>query len=355
MTAVGNIVWGPASFGDEFDSSITFSSWAYALDDSNDAIAGIFNLPKDGTITKIGFYVNAVTGSPPTYKVGLTTIGTDGVPAQSAYGGSSIDDYTPSTTGWKWVTLGTPATANAGEFACVHIFPGASAPNGSNCIAINNTELFYYVTPWYRQYSTSWNYGGGAIPMAIQYDDGTIVGFPVINTAAENVSSATTPDEVGCIFTLPIDMTVTGFKFWSSGLLGTGTFEFNLYDSGNNALGTVTLNTATIIGAGYYLAELFFGTPVDLVAGETYRLTMKGTSANAGYLDGWQFNSATDRQTITYPESGRWYKTERTDSGAWTDSDDSVMHMGLIVTDIVGGTSGSGAGPGGEAYLGFIG
>lgn len=357
MTAV-NLLWGPVSFGSEAYTDVVFADYYYELDDLNDAIAGVFVLPKSGTITKIGFYVAEVVGSPPNYKVGLTTIssGSSAAPEQTAYGGSSIDDYTPSTTGWKWITLNTPATAIAGELACVHVFPGTSIPNTSNYISISNLEIFYYVTPWYRRFTTGWLWGGGAIPMAIQYDDGTIAGLATTDTAVEEISSETSPDEVGDVFTLPVDLKVIGAAFWTSYQRSLEAIELNLYDEDDNVLGSCSIANCNTIGGGWFVVTLYFNEgEIQLYSDAVYRITIKATSAVAGVYDGWKFNSATDRQSITYPESSRWYKTERTDGGAWTDDDTSIMHMGLMVSDISGGTSGSGSSPGAVSYFGFIG
>ena len=61
------------------------------------------------------------------------TLDSSGNPTTTAYGGSaSHDAYTLRQTGWKWVTLSTGATANAGDFAAVHIYPGAQAPTDGN-------------------------------------------------------------------------------------------------------------------------------------------------------------------------------------------------------------------------------
>lgn len=357
MTSVGNIVWGPSSYGQEIStgSDSLLVDYIYPLDDADDALAGVFQIPKDGTVTKVGFLVGNVTGSPPNYKVGFTTISSTGAPQQTAYGGSSIEDYTPSTTGWKWITLGTSATVSAGDTACVHVFPGTSAPNGTNYMGLSYYELFWYCLPWSRRYSTSWLWGSGPIAMAYQYSDGDIYGFPAKELAWEYFSSSTTPDEVGNVFSVPIDMTVIGGCFWITSSSSTGSFELNLYDSDNTILGQAIISEVDKLGQDYMQMILYFEEPVELTADTIYRLTVMATNTITIYMEGIEFNSSTDRQTKTYPESERWYKTERTDEGSWTDTEAAIMWMGLIVSDISGGTSGSTGGVGATGYYGFIG
>lgn len=114
MTAVENLIFGPAiALNGIYAGDLS----AATLNDTNNAEALIIQVPKDGSITKIGLNVFNITGNPPAYNFALTTVDSGtGYPTQTAYGGSSIESEDFTTTGWKWVDLTTPATATKGNF-----------------------------------------------------------------------------------------------------------------------------------------------------------------------------------------------------------------------------------------------
>src|SRR3990170_5390465 len=101
MTAV-NLIFGPAAYSSEPLITASGDLTGFSLNDSNDAVGLIIQLQKSGTITKVGFLITAKVGTPPAYKIGLTTVDSNAAPTQTAYGGSSIENYTPTATGWVW-------------------------------------------------------------------------------------------------------------------------------------------------------------------------------------------------------------------------------------------------------------
>lgn len=332
------MLWGPASVG-----SVSVGTGALtgnALNDADNTVAWSFCIPKDGTITDIGFYINSTGGTPPAYNTGIVTLDTAGRPTTTPYGGSSITSYTPTATGWKWVTLNTSATANAGDFAAVYIYPSASTPNGTNNITVVNSSVCDNGGVQLN-YTTAYTTGATASTYAIKYSDGSIHGIALsTNTVTVQVRSNTTPDEVGCVFQVPAQMVCYGAKFHAVGASwgSAATLEVVLYDASNNVLATTTVSDKDFLDDSNTNNIFFDG--VTLSANTNYRLALKPTTGTSGdiYTPKWTFESTAALAAI--PCGDTWQYTSRVDAGSWTDDNVSVCPMGLWVSniDFSGGT-----------------
>ena len=347
MTAV-KMLWGPASLGGVYTT--TSSLLSNTLSDSDNAVAWMFCIPRDGTVTDVGFYISAKGGTPPAYNAGLVTLDSSGRPTTTAYGGSAVTEFTPTTTGWLWVTLSTAATANAGDFAAVHIYPTASTPTGTNNIAITRIQVADIGgTPMY--YASSWSTVTYASAYAIRYDDNSIHGLALAsNTVHVQVRSDTTPDEVGCLFQVPAAMTVYGAKFSAAGSSwgSAAAADIVLYNAADTVLATAAISDKDFVDDNETI-NVFFDS-VSLSANTNYRLIIKPTVSTNGnvYTPKWTFESAAALAVI--PEGTRWQYTSRTDAGAWSNDSSSIMPLGLWVSDITFTTT---SGGGGEyAYIG---
>jgi hypothetical protein len=344
VTAV-KMFWGPAAIG-TFTASSTIGTTA--LNDADNAVGWVFNIPRAGSITEIGFLITATGGTPPAYNVGLVTLDSNGRPTTSAYGGSAVTGYTPTSTGWKWVTLSTPATANAGDFAAVHVYPTGTAPSGVNFITVarNGVADMGGATV---QYTTSWTLSANPYtgPFAVKYSGGEIYGLALAsNVIGVDVTSVSTPDEVGIKFTLPAAMTVYGARIGMGGWGVTATADVVLYDGSNSVLATTTISDKDFADANY--ANVFFS-PVALSSATTYRLALKMTAASTTTVMKWTFESTAALAALPYGDACQY--TSRTDAGAWTDDNVSVCPMALWVSDISGTIVGSATG-GEYGYIG---
>lgn len=342
MTAV-KILWGPAAIGPLNAATSAYSG--QALSDADNAVAWAFNVPKDGSITEVGYLVTARTGTNPAYNVGIVTLGTAGEATTSAYGGSAITASTPTGTGWVWVTLSTPATANAGDWAAVHIYPSGTAPDASNNVAVEYIGIADGGIG--MRYTTGWAYEDAGNAMAVKYSGGEIYGYALsTNTGFLQTNTGTTPDETGCKFQLPATMACTGARvcYPRSGLAGA--FDVILYSAADAVLASASVTDKDFADNSDY-ANVFWDS-VSLSAATDYRLIVKPTSASNVYMVKWTFESATARAYL--PEGASWQWTERTDAGAWTDTATAITPIGLWVSDITFSTT---AGGGGEyAYIG---
>lgn len=331
-----NLRWGPGA-NRVFNNGIGAALSGQSLSDSDNSLAGLFCLPKAGSINKIGFYIISENGASPAYKVGLVTIDSSGNPTDTAYGGSAIETPTFTAAGWVWVTLATPATAVAGEFAGVRIWPHTSAPDGTNYIRVASTIMDQIGHLGVATYLTSWAKSAGGSLYAIQYDDGTIFGNALTSVSPySTINTGTTPDEIGGKFTVPVPMTVYGLTFSTNEVyIGSAcTFTVKLYDAADNVLSSTTISDKDFVNAtGRTHLSIYFA-PINLATNTTYRITVLPTTGTNGNipLGWWAFESAAAK--ATYNEGTYWEKTERTDAGAWTDTALALPAMALIVNDI---------------------
>lgn len=345
MTAV-KILWGPAAIGPANITSSALSSTN--LSDADNAAAWSFCVPADGTIEAIGFLVTAENGTSPAYNTGIVTVDTSGNPTTSAYGGSAITEAQWTSTGWKWVTLSTGATANAGDWAAVHIYPSGSTPDGSNYAAVAHGGVADGGIN--HTYLTSWTPAQYGAPMAIKYaTTGAIYGFALTSTTTYvAINSGTTPDEAGMLFQVPAAMTCTGARFGAD-TLGWGsaaTADVVLYSAADAVLASATISDKDLADPSDYVNVFWDG--VALSAATNYRLVVKPTTSTNGNVTvpKWSVESAAAR--AMWPEGASWQWTERTNAGAWTDTDTAIGYMGLWVSDITFAAAGGGE----YAYIG---
>src|SRR3990167_461988 len=325
-------------------STAALTASSLALNDADNSVAHVVCLIKDGTITKVGFLVTALNGSPPSYNVGLVTVDASGNPTTTPYGGSAITGWVPAATGWNWITLSTPATANAGDFCAIRIYPGLTPPDGSNNISVGESDLIdgsgstgNMVFPNSQRFTTSWLKRGGSDPIALSYNDGTIMGYSVDERDDYAFNTTSTPDEVGNLFTAPFTFTcngaILGLPNWSSG----ATCQVILYDSLDNVLKSVTIGDEDYLGTGDSFIRVYWDNQI-LTSGSQYRIVLKtttgaGVNFNICYFD---FDVAGDRACV--PDGTTFQGTSRSDAGAWTDTSLRLYFISPLISDIsVGG------------------
>jgi hypothetical protein len=334
MTAVKTL-WGPAAIGNVTAAAAALSGTA--LTDADNAVGWSFCVPADGSITDVGVYLTLENGTSPAYNCGLVTLDSSGRPTTTAYGGSAVTSAQWTSVGWKWVTLSTPATANAGDFAAVHVYPTGTAPDVSNNVSIIGPTGIVVSNGdgSALSYTTAWSATAGLPPMAIRYNTGAIHGLALAsNTIHVQVRSNTTPDEVGNLFQVPAAMTCTGARLFAygAGWGASATAEVILYNAAGTALATATISDRDFVDDSATLNV--YWDAVSLSALTDYRLIIKPGVAAGGdiYTPKWTFES--EAGVAAVPEGVRWQYTSRADAGAWTNDNVSVCPMGLWVSDI---------------------
>jgi len=308
----------------------------------------------------LGFMIGAKVGTPPEYKVQIVSIGNDGLPSTSDYGGSAQYNWTPTNTNpeFIWFTLTTPATATPGDLVAIKISPNGTVPNTSNNTRVSYGEVMvsdYWLLPRIHRFTTGWSTTGGWSHWGIKYNDERVYGIPASGIQSIRITSETTPDEIGLRFSLPFTVSCVGATFGSTYLETNAACTIILYDNNDNILRSIDFEDVDKLQDNYgamYGVDLYWNNPITLSGEGIYRLTYKMNSSGAGiYADVLAFQSSTVRTNNINDMWNGWYLTQRTDSGSWTDSMNKTLTMGIHIDGIEITTSGGGDGGGAYAYV----
>jgi len=251
------------------------------------------------------------------------------------YGGSAVEEFTPGATGWRWITLTTPATAVEGDEIAAYIGPTATAPNASNYITVSDGHIGQNgptaggPTDTVIEYSTMWGVRvAGSV--AIRYSDGFVVGLPITSfTIGPQIDVNTTPDEVGAKFSLPFNVTINGITAKNE-FPSAAVFTVILYDENDTILRTFSITSDYYISSHKQFSVLW--EPISLSANSVYRLAFLPTTSTDLKITAFQYSDSALKYTL--PGGEYFSYTYRTDGGAWTDDDTILPYVGLLVTDI---------------------
>lgn len=343
-TVLGPAAWGPTYIctGTGFDT--------LALNNANRSVGVIFEAPKSGQITHVGNEIRQIVGNPPAYNVGIVELDQWGDVTALDYGGSIHAAYDYAAAGWTWVALSTPATVTAGDKIAARLWSGAIAPDGGNHaivgmsgIALGTGLLVGAIGTEYHLMPRGWYYRNFGIyieglpaGMAARYSDGQIIGLAATDDFLNYYHAGSTPDEVGCVFTLPFNVTCIGAHVPFEWVEGVGNqYEIRLYDAGGTVLASHVTLDADVEHADWLLGEVeVYWNTVSLLAKATYRLTIRALHV-ANRINPWGFTFDTATERACLPEGSRWMKTERTDLGAWTDTPEACPYFGVVVSSIM--------------------
>jgi len=324
------VLWGPGSLG--VWSRLSASD--HDLDDSDDSIGSVFIVEKDGIISKVGFCIRYFNGAPPDYKVSLETVDAAGNPSGTDYGGSAPGEFTPAGAGWLWVSLGTPATAVAGDIIAAVVRPGAVPPTATDSIDV---LVSYFggnlVLPRQIYYSTSWTHQEGIPGIAVQYSDDSVSCLGITSCEGESFDSTDTPDEVGCKFTVPANMVCFGARVAFNTVSSSAPYDVRLYNAADSLIASVSIDDEDKSIRGGSGAHDAFWDEVTLIADATYRITICATSETLSVRPA-RLTFPDSNAKAWIPEGTRWSGTERTDGGAWTDEALEVGYMALWINSI---------------------
>lgn len=344
-----------------FDSGTpTFTN--FTIDGTTDECAIAFAAEENITITRVGFRVNAVTGTPGTLTVSLQALGgTTGEPSGTILGGGSpasvaVNAATLTASQFNWVTLDNSYACARGEFLSIKLDPTSGTWDGSNSIAVSIAVA-------------GWN-GRPGIPYGLQAPSGTYArvagypiygygssteayGYPYETTTNTNYDSGTTPDELGICFTLPAawgsTFKVNGVRVLMGKPASTGqTLIMSLYDSdGTTALQTVTIDSeffgTTSGGSGYRLCEWYFdeATLSTLNFGTEYFICFQPQTASGDInIPDFGLRQAADMQA--FPLGENCFLVSKTDGAAPSDLATRRLFIELILDDITEPSAGGG-------------
>lgn len=293
-----------------------------AMTGSAHKIAFMFQVPKTGTIRKLGFRTAAVTTSD-TLKVGLQTLTSNHNPSGTQYGGSTPGTVSGlvANTGYT-VTLAADANATVGDRVAM-VIEFNSYVAGNLSIANVGADLIGIGYPSTKQFVSSWAIQNRVPIMWVEYSDGSyalIRGvFPFSVLTSQTYNSGSNPDEYGMKFKFPFKTRLRGFRFYNQ-LNASGNVTAKVYDSdGSTVLTSITMSIDNMTMSKRYLAVIFPSLPT-LESDTFYRVTFLNNNANDMTLDVFTLPSVAAQDSLDGGQN--CYLTTRNDNGSWTDSTD---------------------------------
>lgn len=322
----------------------------FTIDASNEVIEIIFQADEDATITRLGVNVSAVT-TPPTMRISLQSVNASTGRASGTVLGATnnaLKTFTPAA-GWTWHTLDeTVSVTRGGYYAWVVEY-------SSGTIGASNLSTYNYAYTNQGQlpdFPLAWTAPGGvgsrtanAIPCWGYGSASKAYGLPSSSVGTITLDSATTPDEVGVVFTVPGasgTMTVRGARvFHTSGASGR-TLLMSLY-TGTTSLQSVTLDTDIQGAPGVKrMRDMIFdeSSLTALTMGSQYRLSFTPNDTSADIVLQYIDVSSND-DLAAWPGGTGFYMAGRTDAGAWSDTTTRrLISVELIIDDITGSGAG---------------
>lgn len=316
------------------------------LDAAGEKAAFIFTAPKSGDISHVGFRTSTVTTAQ-TLKVSLQGYDASGDPNGTILGATSNGFGTqaaPASNTFYEVALGESVTVTRGvKYAIVVEWdatvgslqitrPFMDSASGSDGSSYSD----HFTAAWAKTLT---------IPLlALKYTGGYVAGimFPLSSITSAAFSSASTPDEIGNIISLPWPAQAIGI--WCAADIDADA-TLKLYDpDGSTLLESVTAVSAARTAATSRISRWFFDTDVALAKTTNYRVTLLPGASSVGLTRATAPSAA---MLGCWPCGTNVYLTTRTDAGAWTDSTDQRALMGLILNGFDDGAgAGAGGGPG---------
>lgn len=341
LTSIGGRLYLP-ELPDAALNGITLST-GIAITGAGYKAALVFQAPKTGTIDRIYFRTGTVTTGD-TVDVRLETVDGSGNPsgtlqATNTNGACIVADTDDNVV--KYADLTASASVTAGDVLAVVVANGATP--GS--MVISSTSVPLASLPYSNVYGGAfWAKNNNALCVALRYDAsgtksydqmGSVMPIKAVNTLSP--STATTPDEVGNVIVLP-KCRITGA--WAIKNAGAARdFDIVLY-SGTTALRTLSWDADANSSQSNLLVRKFvFASSYEAAAG-TYRLVAKPTTTSAIALQEITVEEAAMLGALSMGTSCQ--KTERTDAGAWSDTDTARMMMGVEIDQLDDGASSGG-------------
>lgn len=311
---------------------------ALTIDAAGEKVAGIFRVPKSGTISKVGFRTVTVTTSQ-TLRVGLQTVSAStGDPTGSAYGSMVAGTQaSPASDTAYAVTLGTPATATVDDVIAIVIEFDSTAGNLQLATIAGADRVGFPYTDWFTSSWTKASFN----PLAywVEYDDGSvevihsIYPFSAINSVS--FASNSTPDERAMKFTLTFPSRLSSVELVTS---VSAAFDLVLYE-GTTALVTKSFDPDQV-GTGStcrWTVPFLSGT---LAAGTAYYLAMKPTTTSTVNLNDFDVLTANIMDALDGGQA--FHFASRTDAGAWSATTTKRPLMGLKFDQFSDGAGGGG-------------
>lgn len=327
----------------------TFNS--LPLNDSDNAIATVFQARSINPITHIGIRHTSTTGTSPTYIASVQGVNASGRPDGTIKGGGSpaSKTFSPSSLSWgantfNWVQLDNPYTPTRGELLALNVVYSSGTVNASNF----SSFAYYWAQPliglpfaW--DFQTTWTARSGR-PNLVCKSASDFCGLPVQSSVTQSFTSSS---EYGVKFTLPnwfSTCRISGVRILC-GLPAASTYSVYLYDGGGTSNATVLQSVVGLDGdataSANRLHEFRFTTATlaTLRGGNSYRIGIVPGGAVNFTLYGLDVASSEDFGGWPLGNNACW--TTRAGGGSWTDTATRRPICALLMDDMTTASGGS--------------
>lgn len=327
------------------------TSTNFTLNTTNTKLGCRFAVEKSGTVTHIVFRTRTVTTAQ-TIRAGIYTIGTDGNPTTTQYGGSAYGTQTsPAANTIYEVALGTNCTFTKGDVIGMVLEFDSTAGDVGICVLNTGVTTNSVVV----RNTTSWQ-TAAANPMicGFKFDDGSYWGpMPIVDSAQQRTFNQTTgtADEYGIKIDMPFDASVCGLWFRGQPATGTDQYDFVLYEGTTERRASTRDGDAIITIASGAISLALFSSSYEVAAGTTYYASVRPNSSTS-----WVWNALTTTSSgyrETFPGGSIISGARRLDLGSWlTDIPNELPPIGLLIDKISDGAGGGGGGGGAWGFYG---
>jgi hypothetical protein len=316
------------------------STSSITLDGSGEKLAFRFTAQSSKSVNKVHIYINSITGTSPTYRVGLQG-DSSGEPSGTWLGATNqaYQDMTPSASGWITLTLNETASLTSGTVYHIVVQYQSGTINGSNYSSFrilypkilyqhsnestnnisfsdsNLARLFNSGSIW----SVSPTYGPFFI---IEYTDTNLSGCAMTFTGIAINNSNTIYGEQITIDTANQDVETIGFYVKKSGTPDDDLeYEIREASSPYTILRSGTLAASGDITTSYAWYDANLSSTLTLTNGNSYKIVLRSPSISSGiyYLCGL-LNSSTFK--IAGYGGTTNLRTYSSDAGlSWSNSD----------------------------------
>lgn len=297
-----------------------------AVSTANSGWGFSFKVPKSGTLTRIGIYIQTVT-TPGTLNFSLQTL-SSGLPTGTNYGGSTPVSVAVTTAGWYEATISATATAGDKIAACIQndITLTGAFTNGRLNSAF---QIYTDNSPSYlNSAGGTWTKVGIAAPYlaAVGYsstDYANTIGHitaPFLSATGEVFSTTGATRRWGADFTPQFKMRARGIIFRSPSTVQN--FTGVIYDAtGTTALATGTHTSAdfypsiTSINTGGVYVPFDSGATLIMNAGTSYKVVAVAGTATS--MNAYKATANSAGLMSMMPLSTNWTYTSY-DGTSWT-------------------------------------
>lgn len=319
-----------------------------AMNGSGLKTAWIFQPPADITVDTVGIVCSGITGTSPSYKIGLQLLTSAGVPDGTYLSSGNAMHVQQLASGWNAITLDATASLTRGVPYALVVEYDSGTINGSNLATLRYGFSSFYPTgiPYAATHNgASWSkdtgtqamfYGLGA--SGVWYERPTLTTSNVLVNTANHRSALkfTLPSGSGTTFQ------VLGLRAMTRPCISsTSAYRFGIWNAAGTELQGCDLDMDHDGQAGnaFFLRKLLFaGALATLNYGTTYYIGFGRTGGVQTGFDTVSFNASAQRDAVNNGITGMatW------DTSTWSDNNTNLPIVADLILADMTATSGGG-------------